>query len=59
MSCNALYLLSPCLYFFMVLKLTLFVCRDDSLTSKSVIMRTGQTTKFFVPEGGVARVKLV
>ena len=32
-SRNALYLLSPRLCFFIVLKLDLFVFRDDSLTS--------------------------
>ena len=32
-----------------VLKLDLFVYRDDSLTSYRVIMRTEQPTKYFVP----------
>ena len=33
LSCNTLYLLSPRLCFFIVLKRDLFVYRDDSLTS--------------------------
>ena len=33
LSCNTLYLLSPRLCFFIVLKRDLFIYRDDSLTS--------------------------
>ena len=33
LSCNKLYLLSPHLCFFIILKRDLFVYRDDSLTS--------------------------
>ena len=46
---HTLYLLSPRLCFFIVLKRDLFVYHDDSLTSKRVIMRTEQPTKCFVP----------
>ena len=50
-SCNTLYLLSPCLCFFIALKCDLFVYSDDSLTSKRVIMRTDDQLqcKCFVP----------
>ena len=44
-----LYLLSPRLSFFIVLRRDLCVYRDDLLTSKRVIMRTEQPTKCFVP----------
>ena len=44
-----MYLLSPRLGFFIVLKRGFFVDRDDSLTSKRVIMRTEQPTKCFIP----------
>ena len=40
LSHNTLYLLSSRLCFFIVLNRDLFVYRDDSLTSKRVIMRT-------------------
>ena len=49
LSRNTLYLLSPRLCFFIVLKRDLFDYRDDSLTSKRVIMRAEQPTKCFVP----------
>ena len=63
LSRNTLYLLSPCLCFFIVLKRDLFVYRDDSLTSERVIMRTEQPTKCFIPlqktEGEVVHLKQV
>ena len=46
---NTLYLLSPRLCFFIVLKSDLLVYRDDSLTSQRVIMWTEQPTEWFVP----------
>ena len=49
LSHNTLCQLSPRLCFFIVLKRDLFIYRDDSLTSKRVIMRTEQPTKGFVP----------
>ena len=49
LSCNTLYLLSPRLCFFVVLKRALCVYPNDSLTSKMLIMRTEQPTKCFVP----------
>ena len=49
LSRNTLYLLSPRLCFFLVLKRALFVYIDDVLTSYRVIMRTEQPTKCFVP----------
>ena len=49
LSHNMLFLLSPCLCFFIVLKCDLFVYRDDSLTRWTVIMRTEQPIKCFVP----------
>ena len=49
MSRNTLYLLSPRLCFFIVLKRDLFVYRDESLTSKRAVMRTEQPTKYVVP----------
>ena len=44
LSRNTLYLLSPRLCFFIVLKRVLIVYRDDSLTSQRVITRTEQPT---------------
>ena len=41
LSCNTLYLLSPRLFFFTVLKRDFFIYRDDSLTSKRVIIGLG------------------
>ena len=49
LSRNTLYLLSPPLFFFIVLNRDLFVYPDDSLTSQRVIMQTEQPTKCFVP----------
>ena len=49
LSRNRLYLLKPCLCFFIILKHDLFVYRDDSLTSQRVTMQTKQPTKFVVP----------
>ena len=49
LSRNTLYLLSPRLCFFIVLKRELSVYRDDSFTRWRVIMRTEQPTKCFVP----------
>ena len=43
-----LYLLSPRLRYFIVLKGDLFIHHDDSLTSKRVIMQTEQPTECFV-----------
>ena len=57
LSYNTLYLLSPRLCFFMLLRCDLCVYRDDSLTSYRVIMRTEQPTKCFVPLQG-PRVRL-
>ena len=48
LSCNMLYLLSPRLCFFIVGNRDIYVNRDDSLTSKRVIMRTEQLTKLNV-----------
>ena len=45
LSCNTLYLLSPRISFFIVLKCELCVYHDDSLTGKRVIMQTER----FVP----------
>ena len=42
-------LLGPHLCFFILLKFDSFVYRDNSLTSKRVIMRSEKTTKCFVP----------
>ena len=47
LSHNMLYLLSPRLCFSMLLKCYSFVYNDDSLTSKSVIMRTKQQKCFY------------
>ena len=49
LSRNTLYLLSLRLCFFLVLNRDLYVYRDDSLTSKKVIMRTEQPPKCFEP----------
>ena len=46
---KSLYLLSPRLCFFIVLRRDVFVCRDDSSMSERVIMRTEQSTKWFLP----------
>ena len=64
LSRNTLYLLSPHLCFYIVLKCDLFVYRDNILTSKRVIMRAEQPTKCFVPvisetEGKVSPVRHV
>ena len=49
-SFNTLYLSSPRLCFFIVLKRDLFVYRvNDSLVIQRVIMQTKQLTKCFVP----------
>ena len=45
LSCNSLYLLSPSLYFFIVINLYLFVNHEDLLTSLRIITRTEQSTK--------------
>ena len=44
-SCNTLYLLCPRLCFCIVFNIDLFVNRDDSLTSKRIIMRAEQPNK--------------
>ena len=49
LSRNTLYLLSPRVCFFIVLKCDLFVYHDDSLTSYMAIRRTEEPTKCFVP----------
>ena len=49
LSRKTLYLLSPRLCFFIVIKRDLFVYRDDSLTSTRVIIRTERPTKCFIP----------
>ena len=62
LSRNSLFLLSPRLCFFIVLNRDLFFSRDDSITSKRVIMRTVQPTQCLSPsetEGEVGHVKHV
>ena len=59
-----MYLLSPRLCFFIVIKLDLFVDREDSLMimTKRIVMRTEKPAKSYttsVKEGKVASVKLV
>ena len=48
LSRNTLYMLSPRLCFFIVLKCDLFVYGEDTLTSSRVIMRIEQPTKCVV-----------
>ena len=49
LSCNTLYLVSPRLCFFIVLRRDLCVYSDDSLTGQRVIMQTEQPTTYVVP----------
>ena len=62
LSCSTLNLFSPRLCFFIVINLDLFVDREDSLTSKRIVMRTKQPTNVYTTsdtEGEVGPVKLI